>query len=117
MDRYSESETLFNLKTGKRYIDTGNPPLSCRTISTMACATQLFQQITQARFSCLLQKASNAGIAINGNEGEASKDGITLRWKFDPVSQTLELQCLDLPFFLSCGDVNGKIHDLVDSCP
>lgn len=81
-----------------------------------ACATQTFQAITQARFDCLVHQAVGLGIAISGMEGQASKDGITVRWKFDPASQTLELQCLDSPFFLSCGLINSRIHDLVDGC-
>ena len=82
----------------------------------MACATQLFSGITQARFDCLVQKAQAAGIAIAGDVGVANKDGITIRWQFDPVGETLEMQCTDSPFFLSCGTINGKIHDLVDAC-
>ena len=82
-----------------------------------ACATQTFENLTQARFDCLVQKAASSGIVISGNEGQASKEGITLRWKFDPASQTLELQCMNEPVFFSCGDINGKIHDIVDSCP
>lgn len=82
-----------------------------------SCATQTFSNLTQARFDCLVQKAASSGIVISGNEGQASKDGITLRWKFDPAQQTLDLQCMSAPFFLSCGDINGKIHDIVDSCP
>jgi hypothetical protein len=82
-----------------------------------ACATQTFQNFTQARFNCLVQKAASSGIVIGGNEGQASQDGLTLRWKFDPVNQTLDVQCMDAPFFLQCGTINGKIHDLLDSCP
>ena len=81
-----------------------------------ACAVQTFQAVTQAHFDCLVQKASGWGIIVSGIEGQSSKDGITVRWKFDAASQTLELQCLDSPFFLSCGLINNRIHDLVDSC-
>jgi len=81
------------------------------------CATQTFQNFTPARFNCLVQKAAGSGIVIGGNQGQASKDGITLSWKFDPTNQTLDIQCLAAPFFLSCGTINGKIHDLIDSCP
>jgi hypothetical protein len=81
------------------------------------CATQTFTGITQSRFDCLVQKATASGISLAGNAGEASKDGVTIRWLFDPVAQTLELQCVSAPFFLSCETINGKIHDLVDSCP
>lgn len=83
-----------------------------------SCATQTFSGITPARFQCLTQKAQAAtGIKIAGNSGEASKDGVKIRWLYDPTAQSLELQCTKAPIFISCGIINGKIHDLVDSCP
>jgi hypothetical protein len=82
-----------------------------------ACATQTFTGITQARFNCLVQKAQANGISISGNVGQDTKDGITIRWKFDPAGQTLELQCMSSPFFISCGMVNSQIHQIVDGCP
>ncbi len=82
-----------------------------------ACATQTFSGVTQARFECLVEKANAAGISISGNSGQASQNGIAIRWLFDPAAQTLELQCMDSPFFISCGMLNSRIHDLVDSCP
>jgi hypothetical protein len=81
-----------------------------------SCATQVFSAITQARFDCLVLKAQGSGINITGNSGVQSKDGITIRWHFDPAGQTLELQCTDSPFFVPCGIINGKIHDIVDGC-
>jgi hypothetical protein len=82
-----------------------------------SCATQTFTNITQSKFDCLVQKAAASDIIISGNQGEATKSGITIRWLFDPASQTLELQCLSSPFFISCGVINGKLNDLVSSCP
>ena len=81
------------------------------------CATQTFSGITQARFDCLVSKAQSAGIAITGNVGVASKDGVTVRWQFDPVGETLELQCTASPFFISCETINGQIQSLVGQCP
>jgi hypothetical protein len=81
------------------------------------CATQIFDGVTQARFDCLVQKAQAAGIVIAGNSGSESREGVTIRWAFDPAAETLELQCTHSPFIISCGTINGKIHDLVDECP
>jgi hypothetical protein len=83
----------------------------------MACATQVFDNITPQRFTCLAQKAAASGINLNGNQGQASHSGVTIRWNYDPVGQTLELKCLAHPFLVSDGTVNHRIHDLVDSCP
>jgi hypothetical protein len=80
------------------------------------CASQRFVNVTAERYNCLIRKAAASGIAIEGYEGQLSRDGITVRWKFDPVSHLLDIECLAAPFFLSCGTINGKIHDFVDSC-
>ena len=42
------------------------------------------------------------------------KDGITVRWLYDADAETLELQCMDLPFFIPCAVVMAKIRELVD---
>ena len=78
------------------------------------CAAQVFTGITQDKFNQLLTTAQAQGIDISGNNGSASKDGITIAWSYDPAQQTLNLQCTSAPFFVSCGTVNSKIHDLVD---
>jgi hypothetical protein len=82
-----------------------------------ACATQTFQDFSQSRFDCVIQKAQGLGVVMSGNEGQATKDGITIRWKFDPANKTLDLQCLDAPFFISCDAINQRIHQMADSCP
>jgi hypothetical protein len=81
-----------------------------------ACATQGFDNVSQSVFNCLVQMAGSYGITISGNSGEASKDGFTVRWDYDPTAQTLQLQCTDSPWWAPCSTINGKIHDLVDGC-
>jgi hypothetical protein len=78
------------------------------------CATQTFTSITQDKFDQLLVAAQAQGINIAGNNGSASQDGITISWNFDPGQQILSIQCTSAPFFVSCGAINSKIHDLVD---
>lgn len=81
-----------------------------------SCATQSFSNITLDRFNCLVTKAKAAGINISGYSGSVSQDGITIAWTFEPTANTLSIQCTSAPFFVPCGTVNSKIHDLVDSC-
>ena len=81
------------------------------------CATQTFQAITQGRFDCLVQKAGGWGVTISGIEGQTSKDGITVRWKFDPSNQTLELQCLDSPFSSRVGLLTTRFTILLTVAP
>jgi hypothetical protein len=81
-----------------------------------ACAEQIFNGITNAHFICILGEAQAAGINISGNEGSASQDGITVAWAYDPTAQTLRIHCTSAPFFVPCGMINSKIHDIVDGC-
>jgi len=77
------------------------------------CETQTFRGITQAGFDSLILRAQSAGFTITGNTGVAGKYGVTVRWRYDPAGEILELQCTDLPFFLSCETVNGQLSAMV----
>jgi hypothetical protein len=81
-----------------------------------SCAAQIFTNISSDQFACLVGKANAAGIAISGNVGNASKDGITIQWSFDAGANTLTIQCTSSPFLVPCGTINSKIDELVDSC-
>jgi len=80
------------------------------------CAAQVFTGVSPQKFACLQGKAATQGIAINGDQGSASKDGITVAWNYEAGSETLTIQCTSAPFFLNCGTINSTIHNLVDSC-
>jgi hypothetical protein len=81
-----------------------------------ACASQTFSNITQSQFEAITRKASTlAGAPINGPSGSCSSAGFTVVWDYDPAAQTLVIQCTDSPFLVTCGSINQRIHDLVDS--
>jgi hypothetical protein len=82
----------------------------------MSCESQTFTGISQSRFDCLTQAAQNNGVAIAGNAGEASKDGIIIRWQYDPAGQVLELQCTGSPAFIPCALINARIQAMVNAC-
>jgi hypothetical protein len=82
----------------------------------MSCDQQTFSQVSQSAFDCLKQKALAIGITIDSDQGQSSKNGITVAWKFDPDTQTLELVCTEKPFIIPCGTINSKIREVVDQC-
>jgi hypothetical protein len=82
-----------------------------------ACPALKFDNFKQARFDCLVEKAHSAGITISGHAGEATRSGVTVRWHFDPAAGTLQLHCIDLPFFLSCDLINGQLQSMIARCP
>jgi len=81
------------------------------------CDAQTFPGVTQAQFECLAQKAqSSFGITLSGNNGTQSKSGFTMTWNFDPVAQTLTIQCTEKPIFPTCGMITSQIESAVNSC-
>lgn len=81
------------------------------------CDAQSFSGVTQEHFDCLVQKAqSSFGIAINGDTGSASRNGITIAWGYNRASQSLTIQCTEKPAFLICGIITSQVSDMVNSC-
>lgn len=81
----------------------------------MAASTpQIFSGITPAQFATLTEKARAAGVAMNGNNGRASRMGIEVEWNYSEQRQELTLACLHTPFFASPHDVNEKLRELVN---
>lgn len=80
------------------------------------CEAQQFNNISPAQFACLMATAKSQGIEINGANGQATQGGITISWSYNATSNSLTIQCQSSPFYLTCGVINAKIHDLVDQC-
>ena len=78
-----------------------------------ASAPQTFHGVTPERYARLVEKASAAGIPMDGNAGSAAKFGVEVAWNYSPETQELTIHCLRTPFFLNAGDVEAKIRSLV----
>jgi hypothetical protein len=80
------------------------------------CASQTFSGVTPAQFEALSRKASAAaGIPLEGRSGSCTHNGFTVIWDYDSTAQALMIQCTASPFLITCGSINQRIHDLVDS--
>ncbi len=77
------------------------------------CEAQIFDDITAEQFEKLQAKAKTAGIPLEGASGEATKMGIHFGWNYEQAEGRLTVQCLQVPFFVSCSDVNARIESLV----
>lgn len=76
-------------------------------------APLVFSPITPSQYETLLQKANEAGLALQGNAGTASRLGVEVSWEYRPESSRLTIQCLSAPFFMNVDSVNQKIRSLV----
>jgi len=52
---------------------------------------------------------------MEGRTGSCSHRGFTVIWDYDSIDQKLVIQCTASPFSVTCGSINQRIHDLVDS--
>ena len=80
------------------------------------CDEQVFQGVTNEHLGKFLAKGQELGMPKlegNGNSGEASHSGVTIRWNFNPEANTLAVQCTRSPMLLPCSLINGKIKDAV----
>jgi hypothetical protein len=84
--------------------------------SMTGCASQIFSGVTVSHFEAIARKASElAGVELDAVSGSYSKSGFTFAWEYDPGEHTLMIQCTASPFSVSCGAINARVHDLVDS--
>lgn len=78
-----------------------------------SCTPQVFSGVTAIQFKRLAEKAKAVGIAIDGNNGRATRMGVEVEWNYSEEKQELTVTCLQTPFFVSANDVNAKLHALV----
>jgi hypothetical protein len=80
-----------------------------------ACPMLTFNNLTPGAWKCVLDAASQYGVT-GADSGQQTVHGFTVEWSYNAATQTLQIQCTDSPFFVSCSTVNSHIHDVVDKC-
>ena len=81
----------------------------------MACDPQTFDDIGPDAWALMQSEVQRQlGIGITTPSGQAADKGFTIGWNYDAGGRTLTITCLDKPFFVPCGVINGQIAKLVD---
>jgi hypothetical protein len=76
---------------------------------------QTFRGITSRIFRRLCKKASRMGIRAGGLAGNADKDGIRLRWNYDPDREQFDVECVGAPFWVNQKRVSESLRDEVEA--
>lgn len=71
--------------------------------------------VSSDNFAALCAKAKASGIALDGPSGESSYMGVTIAWNYEQATETLTLNCLSVPFFVSKDQVYSKLKAMVAS--
>ncbi len=77
-------------------------------------ARETFSGITRAIFARLRKKASKVGIAVVSPTGEAVKDGVVIRWNYDPGAELLEVECR-APFWINSGRIQNNLRQEIEA--
>jgi hypothetical protein len=80
-----------------------------------ACAMLTFNNVSTAAWQCIQEAASQYGIT-GADSGQQTVSGFTVAWSYTAATQTLQIQCLDSPWYASCPTINAHIHDAVETC-
>jgi hypothetical protein len=76
----------------------------------------IYENINPQRLAAIEAKAQQAlGISISGNEGTATKNGITISWVYDPQDQTLTVGDMRKPWFVPESRIDEELTALVDA--
>jgi hypothetical protein len=79
----------------------------------MAASKWVFDKISEEQYGKMAAKAREAGVAIEGASGRASKMGVQIGWNYAASEQRLTLQCLGKPFYMSMDEVTARLRKLV----
>jgi len=76
----------------------------------------IYENITPPRLAAIEARAQHdLGISINGNEGTATKNGITISWVYDPSGQTLTVGDTRKPWYVPESKIDEELMGLVNA--
>jgi hypothetical protein len=75
----------------------------------------IYENITPQRLAAIEARAQQQlGIRISGNEGTATKNGITIGWVYDLAGQTLAVGDTRKPWYVPESKINEELTILVN---
>ena len=75
----------------------------------------IYENITAQRLAAIEARAQQElGISISGNEGTATKNGITIGWVYDPTGLTLTVGDTRKPWFVPESKIAEELTVLVN---
>ncbi len=74
----------------------------------------IYENITAQQLAAIEARAQQElGVTISGNEGTATKNGITISWVYDPSGQTLTVGDTRKPWYVPESKIAEELTELV----
>ncbi len=80
------------------------------------CEEISFSGVTREHVQEFLQKGEQIGLpglAGQGDHGEVSHSGVTVRWDYRPEARVLVVQCTKAPMLFPCALINTRIKEVL----
>ncbi len=80
------------------------------------CEAVTVPGFTRAHLVSFLEQGARIGLpglVGQGDRGEASHSGVTVRWDFDEPRGVLTIQCTKSPMLLPCSMINTRIKEML----
>ncbi len=77
------------------------------------CAPMTFSGITAEKYAALLVNAQSQGLALTGDSGQTTYQGLDFTWNYDQPSESLTIHCTEKPIFVPCSMIEAKIRSVV----
>ena len=75
----------------------------------------IYENITPQRLAAIVARAQQElGISISGDQGTATKNGITIIWVYDPSDQTLTVGDTRKPWYVPDSRIDEELTVLVN---
>jgi hypothetical protein len=76
----------------------------------------IYENITTQRLAAIEARAQQElGISISGDEGTATKNGMTISWVYDPSAQTLTVGDTRKPWYVAESKIAEELTRLVSA--
>jgi len=79
------------------------------------CDQVTYNSVTPNVFECLKKKAEQYGVYIKEPTGYIDSHGIKGHYEWDG-ERNLKIKVDDKPFYITCGQITGAIHDAIHDC-
>lgn len=76
------------------------------------CDPITFANISPSNWATIEAQAKFQSVDIETSQGTEMIGPASMKWDYEESTQTLTVQCLSKPWYISCNEVNLKIREL-----